>query len=37
MDEFFLNNRIKQRIVVFMAEGTDMNPTKYDKHDVAVL
>ena len=37
LDEKFLNDRIKPRIIVFMADGTNMVKPTYDKHDVKIF
>ena len=37
LDEKFLNDRIKPRIIVFMADGTNMIKPTYDKHEVKIF
>lgn len=37
LDEYFLDNYIQQRVIVFIADDTDINGMKFGKHDVAIL
>ena len=37
IDERFLNNKVRPRIIIFMADGTNLSKKNFEKHDVAIF